>query len=67
MFNILDESYGENEFLNKRLVKDFLLTNLKRNCQEFEILEEIEIEEDSALNDKIHDITKNAMGFLILL
>ena len=58
MFKILDESCEENEFPNKKRVKDFLLANLRRNCQEFESLEEIEIEEDSALNDKIHDMTK---------
>ena len=40
-------------------MKDFLLTNLKRSCEEFEQIDrEIEIENDKELKEKVQTISK---------
>lgn len=40
-------------------MKEFLLTNLKRSCDEFEQIDkEIEIESDKELKEKVHTISK---------
>ncbi len=69
---ILDGSSGEKESHDKKRVKNFLLTNLKRNCEEFEhLVEAVNIEEDPELKGKIlsisnkcHEISNMSLNIL---
>lgn len=67
MINILDDSCSYNESFSKKKVKDFLLTNLKRNCEEFEsLVEDIDIEEDLELKEKINNISNKCHELSII-